>query len=129
MTFLQISCCLFLLFCTGCHPQTKAVSRDTKLLNATQKTVVAGMTQPVVAKLLGMPNIATRDARGKQAWIYERFASEVSFSDRDGGSWLISTRFTNSETGARETQKTLTVVVKFGDDDTVDDVTYHSTQF
>lgn len=126
MIFLHITSLFLLLFCFGCHHETSVQSIKATESAATQKRIVVGMTEPAVAHLLGMPNLATKDARGKNAWVYERYASEVAFSPLEGGSWLINAYFGNN---SNTPQKVLTVVIKFGPDNTVDDVTYHSNQF
>lgn len=115
---------------TGCHHQEQPQEKPEQLtLGTVQKRIEVGMSQASVAEALGMPNIVTKDSRGKEAWIYDKMASEVSYSRESGGVWLILGGFSKNSGAARTSQKTLTVVIKFSDDKAVDDVTYHSTQF
>lgn len=115
---------------TGCHHQEPKQEKPEQLtLGTVQKRIEVGMSQADVAEALGMPNIVTKDSRGKEAWIYDKMASEVSYSRDSGGMWLILGAFSKDSGAALTSQKTLTVVIKFSDANTVDDVTYHSTQF
>jgi outer membrane protein assembly factor BamE (lipoprotein component of BamABCDE complex) len=94
-----------------------------------QKEVRQGMNQREIAETLGSPNIVTKDQNGTQTWIYDKIASEVSYSHDQGGLWLIFAGY-GKEAGARASmQKTLTVVIKFDEHDLVDKISYHSSKF
>jgi len=94
-----------------------------------QKEVRKGMSQGDLAEVLGSPNIVSKDRSGAQVWIYDKIASEVSYSQDEGGLWLIFAGYGKSA-GARATaQKTLTIVIKFDDNELVDRVSYHSSKF
>jgi hypothetical protein len=71
----------------------------------------------------------TKDATGKEAWIYDKAAREVTYSHDQGGIWLILAGYGKEAGASRSSQRTLTVVIKFDDKGQVDDVTYHSSQF
>lgn len=115
---------------TSCQPQARVEEKPEQLtLGTVQKRIEVGMAQAEVAEALGMPNIATRDSRGKESWIYDKMASEVNFSHESGGVWLILAGAGKNSSTVRSSQRTLTVVIKFSDSGKVDDVTYHSTQF
>ena len=120
---------------SGCQPAARhssAVGDDGSeelTLGIVQKKISAGMSQAEVAQALGSPNIVTKDAQGKEAWVYDRAAREVSYSRDQGGVWFIIGGYSAEAGAARSSQKTLTVVIKFNKDSVVDDVTYHSTKF
>lgn len=98
-------------------------------LGIVQKEIHQGMSQADVASALGSPNIVTKDQDGHEAWIYDKIASEVSYSQDMGGVWLILGGY-QKEAGARgSTQKTLTVVIKFNEQSVVDKVSYNSSKF
>jgi hypothetical protein len=46
-------------------------------LGAVQRELRAGLSQAEVAERLGSPNILTRDADGREAWVYDRVATDV----------------------------------------------------
>lgn len=119
--------------CQSAHQHSQAVSNEPPAeqftLGNVQRKVSKGMSQADVASALGSPNIVTKDANGKEAWVYDKVAREVSYSHDQGGVWLILGAY-NKEAGASRTgQRTLTVVIKFDDQGQVGDVTYHSSQF
>ncbi len=98
-------------------------------LGIVQKEIHHGMLQTDVASVLGSPNIVTKDQEGHETWIYDKIASEVSYSHDMGGVWLILGGY-QKETGARgSTQKTLTVIIKFDEMSLVDKVSYNSSKF
>lgn len=119
------------LLLAGCQHQMQqeAPKPEQLTLGTVQKRIQVGMAQAEVAEALGMPNIVTRDSRGKEAWVYDKMATEVSYSHEQGGVWLILGGFGSDSGASRSSQRTLTVVIKFSDAGKVDDVTYHSTQF
>jgi outer membrane protein assembly factor BamE (lipoprotein component of BamABCDE complex) len=98
-------------------------------LGLVQKEVRPGMSQVEVASTLGSPNIITKDQEGHEAWIYDKIASEVSYSQDGGGVWLLLGGY-HKEAGAKGiTQKTLTVVIKFDSQSLVEKVSYNSSRF
>src|ERR1043165_5446568 len=82
-------------------------------LGIVQKEIHHGMSQADVASALGSPNIVTKDKEGRETWIYDKIANEVSYSQDMGGVWLILGGYEKSAGARGSTQKTLTVVIKF----------------
>lgn len=106
-------------------PQTQ--ERETTV-GIVQRDIKKGMSQADVAEALGSPNIVTKDSNGLETWIYDKIASEVSYS-QSGGGILVLLGFQEKEAGAAaSTQRTLTVVIKFKDN-SVHDFSYHSSKF
>ena len=78
-----------------------------------QKEIHQGMSAAEVAEALGSPNIVTSDKVGDETWIYDKIATEASFSQSRGFGTVLLLGYVK-EGGARATtQKTLTVVIKF----------------
>ncbi len=98
-------------------------------LGNVQRKIQKGASQADVAEALGSPNIVTKDATGKESWIYDKVAREVAYSHDSGGVWLILGAYGKEAGASRSSQRTLTVVIKFDDKGTVDNVTYHSSSF
>jgi hypothetical protein len=123
------------LLVTGCESAAqhqKAVSEEPVekfTLGNVQRKISKGMSQADVAASLGSPNIVTKDANGKEAWVYDKMAREVAYSHDQGGVWLILGAYSKEAGATRTSQRTLTVVIKFDPIGQVDDVTYHSSQF
>jgi outer membrane protein assembly factor BamE (lipoprotein component of BamABCDE complex) len=110
-----------------------------------QREIHRGMSAGEVAEELGSPNIVEKDEGGKETWIYDKIATEASYSRSSGdtsglvgagglpGSALILGIFTGnyakSAGASATTQKTLTVVIKFDNNSRVDSFSYHSSKF
>lgn len=94
-----------------------------------QKEIHVGMSQADVVQSLGSPNIVTKDKNDKETWVYDKIASEISYSNDSGRTWLILGTYSKNAGASSSTQKTLTVIVKFNPDRTVDSVSYHSSKF
>lgn len=97
-------------------------------LGNVQKEIVVGMAQDQVAVALGSPNIVTKDQQGKETWIYDKIATEVRRSE-SSGLILFFSRGADSVSRVDKTQKTLTVVIKFDNNQLVEDINYHSSKF
>ncbi len=98
-------------------------------LGVVQKEIRVGMSQASVATALGSPNIVTKDDAGKETWIYDKIASEVSYSTSSGGVSLLIAGYGASSGAVAKTQRTLTVVIKYGSNGLVESFTYHGSKF
>jgi len=145
--FFALTLCLI----TGCmsaseHSARLHSAREQRLtVGVVQKEIRNGMSQADVAIALGSPNIVTKDTDGKETWIYDKIATEASYSNDSGGvSGLVGAGGApgralvlggvgagyNASAGASATsQRTLTVVIKFDKASLVSDFTYHSSRF
>jgi outer membrane protein assembly factor BamE (lipoprotein component of BamABCDE complex) len=110
-----------------------------------QKEIRVGMSQADVAAALGSPNIVTRDSEGKETWVYDKIATEASYSKGSGGIGggagvggvtgttlilgLIGGGYSKEAGAMSTTQKTLTVIIKFDKNNTVESFSYHSSKF
>ena len=94
-------------------------------LGMVQRDVRMGMSQADLAEAIGSPNVVTRDAKGGEAWVYDRLATEARYSSAEfgvggGGShagapppllgWLSAHKRSDK---ASVSQRTPTVVVRF----------------
>jgi len=110
------------------HAEQLPSSRDRELtVGLVQKDIRKGMSQAEVAQILGSPNIVSKDKEGAETWIYDKIASEASYST--GTSGILSLFTGGREAGAAATtQKTLTVIIKFTSG-LISDYSYHSSKF
>lgn len=142
---------LFALSSSGCmsaadHQRSLHSSADRDLtVGLVQARITKGMSQGEVAQVLGSPNIVSKDQGGSDTWIYDKIATEASYSQDAGGlgggvgaggtpgSALILGGLTgsyNRSAGASAvTQRTLTVIIKFDSQGRVSDFSYHSSKF
>lgn len=98
-------------------------------LGLVQKEIRAGMSQADVAEALGSPNIVTKDSSGRETWIYDKIATEASYSRKERFWTLILYGGSNDSGKYNVTQRTLTAVIKFDDKNLVGHVSYHSSKF
>src|SRR3954471_2706526 len=67
------------------HAQQLSSANDRALtLGLVQKHVKVGVSQADVAVALGSPNIVTGDNQQRETWIYDKIASEASYSQDSG---------------------------------------------
>ena len=114
----------------GKHEQNlKSVKEKEMTLGIVQRDIRIGMSQADVSEALGSPNIVTKDREGKETWVYDKIASEASYSASRGYWTLILFGSSKESAQASSTQKTLTVVIKFDEKNAVEKITYHSSKF
>ncbi len=111
-----------------------------------QKTIREGMAQGDVAVALGSPNIVTKDGTGMETWIYDKIATEASYSTDAGGIGGavgaggvpggralvlggVNANYGKSAGAFATTQRTLTVIIKFNDTGRVESFSYHASRF
>jgi outer membrane protein assembly factor BamE (lipoprotein component of BamABCDE complex) len=116
-------------------------STDRVTVGTVQKEIKVGMSGAEVAAALGAPNIVSTDEERREVWIYDKIATDVSYSNSSGGlsSLLVgigssvggaAAGSANRSAGASSTsQRTLTVIIKFDADKKVRDFAYHTSQF
>jgi len=104
-----------------------------------QREIQEGMETGAVAEALGSPNIVTR-SEGGETWIYDKISTEAAYSTSSGGlSALILGSGYDATAGAApgvsystgatsQTQRTLTVIIRFADG-RVSDFSYHTSRF
>ena len=156
---MRITTSMMLLACIafpGCmsaarHYRSLGATEDRALtVGVVQKEITVGLGQSDVAVILGAPNIVTRDSQNRETWVYDKIATEASFSQDTGSVFGMVTGNARFNTGRREsgdvnanaggnysrqagaaslTQRTLTVVIKFDRNGAVESLSYHATTF
>jgi outer membrane protein assembly factor BamE (lipoprotein component of BamABCDE complex) len=106
-----------------------------------QKEIHVGMSGAEVAAALGSPNIVSTDEARHEVWIYDKVATTYAYSRSEGGITALILGWGSSLGGAgggnystasgasAQTQKTLTVIIKFDGDARVRDFAYHTSTF
>lgn len=127
----------------GCSAQhhaadVRAAEETNRLTVGTvQREIRIGMSPAEVARILGSPNIVTTDDQRNETWIYDKISSDVTYSRSSGT--IVGLIFGSSGAGAgigssnagstSKTQRTLTVIIRFDENSSVRDFSYHSSQF
>lgn len=120
-------------------------SSERLTVGTVQRKIRIGMPASDVASVMGSPNIVTTDEERREVWIYDKISTERVYSTSEGGvSTLIlggalvgsgllggaGGAYGSQSAGAGSTsQRTLTVIIKFGKDMKVRDFSYHSSRF
>lgn len=114
-------------------------------LGTAQRNIKVGTSQADVASALGAPNIVTQDADGKETWIYDKVSSITSYNSSGfgigagglGGGFgsggfgggLANVGYNKKGGTVQSVQKTLTVVIKFDENNNVASFSYHMSSF
>lgn len=130
--------CLFLiaiLVISGCasagmHRQkVRDDTGDRITVGKVQREIKVGMPSAKVAEILGSPNVVSTDEERREVWIYDKIATDVSYSTSEAGAGLLIIGGSGAS-GARSTsQRTLTVIIKFDKEGNVRDFAYHTSRF
>jgi len=127
-----IICTFFLSGCASAAKHKKLVqddSGDSITVGKVQKEIRIGMTSAEVVQALGSPNIVSTDEERREVWVYDKVATDVSYSNSEAGASLILFGGYGSSGAASTTQRTLTIIIKFDNAGKVRDFSYHSSKF
>ena len=150
----KLNIILLLLVCvlmSGCmtaaeHQQSLSSAQEREMtVGVVQKEIRVGMSQADVATALGSPNIVTRDSEGRETWIYDKIATEASYSRDSGGAGgfvgaggitgsalilgVLGGNYSRDAGASSTTQRTLTVIIKFDKETKVETFSYHASRF
>lgn len=123
------------LIMSGCmsaaqHRQSLGSTNERETtLGIVQKEIRIGMNQAEVASALGSPNIVTKDSEGRETWIYDKIASEASYSRGSTGTIFLIGIVDRDSGAVNTTQRTLTVIIKYNNSGQVESTSYHSSKF
>lgn len=127
-----LSCILLLSGCASAarHRQlTQDDKGDRLTVGKVQKEIKVGMSSAQVAEVLGAPNIVSTDEERREVWVYDKVASNVSYSNSSSGATLLLIGGSGDSGARSSSQRTLTVIIKFDNDGKVRDFSYHSSEF
>lgn len=131
-TFLVIGGALVLVACSSAakHGESLPSSKAEQLtVGKVQKEIHTGMSQADVAEALGSPNIVSKDSKGQEVWIYDKMASEASYSNSSGYGTILLLGFNRSAGAESRSQRTLTVIIRYNQKGLVDSFSYHASKF
>jgi len=136
MRTLSIATLTVLLITTGGCRTAQDNQRDLRstqeremTVGVVQREIKKGMSGAAVVEALGSPNIVTKDDKERETWVYDKIATEASYSQSQNGLFLILGGFANQSGAASTTQRTLTVVIKYDASSKVESFTYHQSKF
>lgn len=126
-SFLALIVCA--LFCNSCAKNRDNKNAQNFTLGEVQMKIERGMSQGEVAEALGAPNIVTKEQQGGETWVYDKVGTDITYSEKSGGFWLVVVGAGGSKGKASTSQRTLTAVIRFDDQQRVQNITYHSSKF
>jgi outer membrane protein assembly factor BamE (lipoprotein component of BamABCDE complex) len=128
-----------LLSALAIAPSCRTVQDHRNALHSTQereltagivrREIKKGMGVAEVASALGSPNITRTEDDGREVWVYDKIATEASYSEGQSAIFLILGGISNQSGAAATTQRTLTVVITFDKDGKVLNFNYHQSKF
>ena len=110
-----------------------------------QREIRVGMSSAQVVEVLGSPNMVTTDEKRREVWVYDKIATDHAYSTSSGGiSALIlggapvgagvagggiGSGFSRGAGASSTSQRTLTIVIKFNEQNKVRDFAYRQSSF
>jgi outer membrane protein assembly factor BamE (lipoprotein component of BamABCDE complex) len=103
--------------------------QDQMTIAKVQREIKIGMSSSEVVEVLGSPNMVTTDSERRETWVYDRVSTEVSSSQSQAGVWRLVAGAGSSTATRSQSQKTLTIIVKFDENAKVRDFAYRTSSF
>lgn len=97
--------------------------------NVSMNLEVGKTTQTQVLEVFGAPNIVTMDGARNTVWSYQRHAT-VAQANASSNYWtIVLTGGANQTAGFSETQRTITLIIKFDGNNVVSDFRSRTSDF
>lgn len=116
---------------SACAQPGPVTTRNSELTHGNVQMVleVGATSQTDVLEAFGAPNITSIDGSGQEVWTYQRHAT-VSQSSSSSNYWtIILAGGDSSASGFEQTQRTITLIIKFDDNGIVSDFRSRSSNF
>ena len=123
---------IFLAGCSTASSHLKSVKSDEAdrvTVGKVQREIRIGMPSSQVIEALGSPNVVSTDENRLEVWVYDKIATDVTYSNNNGGVWLLLGSVGGASGASSTSQRTLTIIIKFDADKKVRDFAYHSSSF
>jgi outer membrane protein assembly factor BamE (lipoprotein component of BamABCDE complex) len=148
ITFILVLVAMFCVSCASVAEHRKAVRNDDAdrlSVGKVQREIRVGMSSAEVVEVLGSPNMVTTDENRREVWVYDKIATDHAYSTSSGGvSALIlgglaggsgavgggiGPSFSKGSGASSTSQRTLTIVIKFDEQNKVRDFAYRQSSF
>ncbi len=97
--------------------------------NVQMNLAIGKTTKAQVLDVFGAPNITTRDSAGAEVWSYQRHAT-VSQSTSGESYWtILIAGQSRSADGFSQSNRTMTLIIKFNNNDVVSDFRSRTSDF
>jgi outer membrane protein assembly factor BamE (lipoprotein component of BamABCDE complex) len=148
VAFLAVLIGVFCVSCMSATQHRQEVSNteaDRISVGKVQREVRVGMSSAEVVEVLGSPNMVTTDEKRREVWVYDKIATDHAYSTSSGGvSALIlgglagssgavgggvGPSFSKGSGASSTSQRTLTIIIKFDEQNQVRDFAYRQSSF
>jgi len=117
------------LFIVACTPMDYGLKEEQMTVAKAQREIKIGMSSSEVVEVLGSPNMVTTDDERRETWVYDRVSTQISSSQTQSGVWLVIAGVGSSNSNRSQNQRTLTIIVKFDENNKVRDFAYRTSSF
>ena len=97
--------------------------------NVQMNLAVGKTTKAEVLEVFGAPNITTRDGSGQEVWSYQRHATVSQSSSSSSFFTILLAGTSKSAAGFSQTNRTMTLIIKFNPGDIVSDFRSRTSDF
>jgi outer membrane protein assembly factor BamE (lipoprotein component of BamABCDE complex) len=120
--------------CVGCMqnpPPSLGTGKNSDLThgNVQLNLHVGETTQTQVLEAFGAPNITSIDGSNQEVWTYQRQATVAQSSSVSNYWTIVLAGGSAKASGFEQTQRTMTLIIKFGPDKVVTDFRSRSSEF
>jgi len=132
MRFLVTAAAAALIFAACAPVPTKPVeTRNSEMThgNVQMNLKVGETSQTQVLEVFGAPNITSIDGSGQEVWTYQRAATTTQSASSNGYWTILLAGQSQEASGLEQTQRTMTLIIKFNDKKIVADFRSRSSEF
>jgi outer membrane protein assembly factor BamE (lipoprotein component of BamABCDE complex) len=121
---------LSLVGCVSASDHANQVQSNGNLsVGVVQKQIKVGMSGAEVLQALGSPNMVSTDEQRREVWVYDKVATDTVQSSSTGWVFAVLAGGQTSSGASSRSQRTLTIIIKFDEQNLVRDFAYHSSKF
>jgi len=128
---LLVACVVLALSSCAANVPKPVTTRNSALThgNVKMNLKVGETTQAEVLEVFGAPNITTIDASGREVWTYQRHATVAQSSSGKNYWTIFLAGGSQSASGFEQSSRTITLIIKFDENDIVSDFRSRSSDF
>lgn len=116
--------------CVSASQHAEQVQSNGNLsVGVVQKQIKIGMSGADVLQALGSPNMVSTDDQRREVWVYDKVATDTVQSSSTGWVFAVLAGGQTSSGASSRSQRTLTIIIKFDNQNLVRDFAYHSSKF
>lgn len=116
--------------CVSASQHAEQVQSNSNLsVGVVQKQIKVGMSGADVLQALGSPNMVSTDDQRREVWVYDKVATDTVQSSSTGWVFAVLAGGQTTSGASSRSQRTLTIIIKFDEQNLVRDFAYHSSKF